>query len=134
MNSWAHFGHESGYVYTRTKLRLGGDETSEFGMAIHQGLYNFLAYATPEGKPVRPFAAGGVHFSNFVPPGASVTSGGGSTKVGLNYGGGVKIRITPMFAIRFDARQYWNGKPFDLPNQNGTLRQMELSAGFSFIM
>ena len=46
-------------------------------MAIHQGGYNFLLYATPEGTRIRPFATGGVVFANYVPPGASATSGGG---------------------------------------------------------
>jgi hypothetical protein len=50
-------------------------------MAIHQGFYNYLVYATKEGFRVRPFATGGGHFSNFVPPGVSVTQGGGVDEV-----------------------------------------------------
>jgi opacity protein-like surface antigen len=133
LNNWRFFGHEFGYGYNRSQLRT---ETQEQGMAIHQGLYTFLAYATPEGSKVRPFAAGGAHFNTYTPPGTSVTSGGGSTKFGFNYGGGVKVRITDIFAIRFDVRQYQNGKPFGevLQNRRGLLGQLEVSLGFGLVI
>lgn len=133
-NNYRFFGHELGYAYNRTQLRLNDTQPVEFGTAIHQGFYNFLGYATPEGSRVRPFATGGVHFSNFIWPGQSVTYGGGSTKFGVNYGGGIKVRITPIFALRLDVRQYFSGKPFDLPNQSGKIRLNEISAGFSLIL
>ncbi|MBL8219249.1 MAG: outer membrane beta-barrel protein [Bryobacterales bacterium] len=134
VNNWRFFGHEFGYGYNRTQLRL--EETStETGMAIHQGFYNFLAYATPDGSRVRPFMAGGGHFNNYTPPGASVTSGGGSTKIGFNYGGGVKVRVSPIFAIRFDVRQYQNSKPFEfLQNRKGLIGQLEVSVGFGLVI
>lgn len=132
LNSYRFFGHEFGYAYNRTNLTLSGQK---YGMAIHQGGYNFLAYALPEGSPVRPFFTGGAHFNNYVPPGSSVTSGGGSTKFGLNYGGGVKVRVSPMFLIRADVRQYHTPKPdFFIQAPSGWLRQTELSAGFSFAL
>jgi opacity protein-like surface antigen len=131
INNWVFAGQEFGYAYNRTQLSLGG---SEAGMAIHQGLYNFLVYATPEGTAVRPFATGGVHFSNFVPPGTSATSGGGDTKFGINYGGGIKVKVLPAWGIRLDVRQYRTGKPFDLPGVSGSLRQLEVSAGFMFML
>ena len=134
INQWTFFGHEIGYAYNRTRLRFAVDPPEEYGMAIHQSFYNFLAYATPEGTRIRPFATGGGHLSNFVPPGSSATQGGGDTKFGYNYGGGLKIRILPSIALRFDVRQYLTGKPFDLPNQTGRLSQLEVSAGVSFIM
>ncbi|MEZ5403618.1 MAG: outer membrane beta-barrel protein [Bryobacteraceae bacterium] len=134
LNNWAHFGHEMGYAYNRTTFRINSDPVQEAGTAIHQGIYNFLAYATPEGSRVRPFAAGGGHFSNFIFPGLSVTQGGGSNKIGYNYGGGVKIRVSPQWLIRFDVRQYVTGKPFDLPGQSGAIKQLEASIGFSFVM
>jgi len=126
-NNWRFLGHEVGYAYNRTKLVIGNDEA---GFGVHQGFYNFLAYATPEGSRVRPFVAGGGHFNNFVPPGASATSGQGDTKFGFNYGGGIKVKLNHMFGMRLDMRQYVTGKPFDLPNQTGKLRQTEISAGF----
>ncbi|MBS1828241.1 MAG: outer membrane beta-barrel protein [Acidobacteria bacterium] len=134
VNNWRHFGHEFGYGYNRTQLRV--EETgTETGMAIHQGFYNFLVYATPDGSRVRPFAAGGGHFNNYTPPGASVTSGGGSTKIGFNYGGGVKVRVSPIFAIRFDVRQYQNAKPFEfLQGRKGLIGQLEVSLGFGLVI
>jgi opacity protein-like surface antigen len=134
LNNWTFFGHEMGYAYNRTTFRINSTPVVEAGTAIHQGFYNFLAYATPEGSRVRPFAAGGAHFSNFIFPGFSVTQGGGSNKLGYNYGGGNKVRVKPNWAVRMDVRQYVTGKPFDFPDQSGTLKQLEVSLGLSFVM
>lgn len=132
INTGDRFGHEVGYAYNRTHLLFSG--VDQGGMAIHQGFYNFLVYATKEGSRVRPFATGGVHFSNFVPPGSSAQYGGGNTKFGFNYGAGVKVRISSMFGLRFDFRQYQTGKPFGLPYASGLLHQNEFSASFGFLM
>jgi len=134
INNYRFFGNEFGYAYNRTQLRFETTPAQEEGMAIHQGFYNFLAYALPEGSPVRPFVTGGGHFSTFTPPGTSVTQGGGDTKFGVNYGGGIKFRVSPIFGIRLDLRDYMTGKPFDLPNQSGRLHQLEISAGFSILL
>ncbi len=127
-----YMGHEIGYAYNRTQLAEIG--APDQGMAIHQGSYNFLLYATPDDWRFRPFATGGIHFSNFVPPGTSVSQGGGQTKFGFNYGAGVKIKISYKFGIRLDFRQYNTGKPFDLPLASGRLIQTEISAGFGLII
>ncbi len=130
LNNESHFGHEVQYAYSRTKLNAFGTEQ---GMAIHQGGYNFLLYATHEGSRIRPFATGGVMFANYVPPGSSATSGGGDNKFGFNYGGGVKVRVTSLFGLRLDVRQYTTPKPFGayFPYlRQGWLRQTEISGGF----
>jgi outer membrane protein with beta-barrel domain len=133
LNSWTLFGQEFGYAYNRSHLILAGQDQG--GMAIHQGFYNLLMYATKEGTRIRPFVTGGGHFSNFVPPGSSATYGQGSTKFGVNYGVGVKARLTNMFQIRFDARQFLTGKPFgDVLPVSGTLRQNEFSVGLGFVL
>ena len=133
INNWNYFGQEFGYGYNRTKLNLQGQEYGK--MAIHQGFYNFLAYATPEGSRIRPFATGGGHFSNFVPPGASAQYGQGENKFGYNYGGGIKTRVTDKFLFRVDFRQYVQGKPFgDSFPVDGSLKLNEISAGVSFIL
>ena len=67
------FGHEIQYAYNRTHL-VDNVNQVETGMAIHQGGYNFLVYATHEGKRVRPFGTGGFQFNNYVPPGAWAAS------------------------------------------------------------
>jgi opacity protein-like surface antigen len=133
INTAGHFGHEIQYAYSRTQLKYNDQGGIEQGMAIHQGGYNFLAYATSEGSRIRPFGTGGVGFSNYVPPGSSATSGGGSTKFGFSYGGGVKVRVTDLWAVRFDLRQYTTPKPFDLPLKSGWIRQTEVSAGIGIM-
>ena len=136
-NSAGHIGHEIQYAYNRTDLR---DNTGVIladqpraGMAIHQGGYNFLYYfiATKEGSNIRPFVTAGAHFSDYVLPGKA-TSQGSSVKAGFNYGVGVKVRLSTLFGIRLDLRQYGTGKPnwSDLlVNQSGLLQQTEASAG-----
>lgn len=133
-NTGRFLGGEFGYAYNRTQLHLDGPPVTEQGMAIHQGFADVLLYATPEGKRIRPFAAGGVGFSNFVPPGASAQYGQGDTKFGANYGAGVKVKVSTNWLVRFDFRQYETGKPFSLPNSSGLLFQNEISAGVSFTL
>jgi len=135
VNSEGRRGHEFGYAYNHGKLRLHTTPREEVGMPIHQGFYNFLVYATPEGSKVRPFATGGGHFSTFYPPGSSVFSGNGVTKFGLNYGGGIKVRVSEIFMVRLDVRDYAQGKP-DMYGQQGIkgwLHQLETSVGFAFV-
>jgi len=137
LNSWTMFGQEFGYAYNHTHLKLSsnGVDQDQGGMAIHQGFYNLLAYATKEGTRIRPFATGGVHFSNFVPPGASATQGQGSNKFGVNYGVGIKARISDKFQVRADFRQFLTGKPFgDTLPVSGSLRQNEISVGLGFVL
>src|ERR1035438_9151353 len=110
-NSSGHIGHEIEYAYNRTSVTdvtgvvLGAP--GSVGMAIHQGGYNLLYYfpAMNEERKVRPFVTGGVHISDSVLPGAATLSRT-SVKPGFNFGGGVKVRISTLFAVRFDLRQY----------------------------
>ncbi|MCX6621764.1 MAG: outer membrane beta-barrel protein [Acidobacteria bacterium] len=132
LNNWRFFGHEFGYAYNRSTLMLGGQ--SQGGMAIHQGFYDFLGYAAPEGSKIRPFVAGGVHFNNYTPPGSSASYGQGSNKFGINYGGGVKARVSEKFEVRFDVRQYANGKPFGIPGGSGWIKMNEISMGFGLVL
>jgi hypothetical protein len=132
-NTQKYFGHEVGYAYNRTNW-LDTTTMTEQGSAIHQGFYDFLVYTSAEGKKVRPFAAGGVQFNNYVWPGYSVSSGGGSTKFGFNFGGGVKVKLNPYLLMRFDVRNYTSPKPFDLPAQSGWLNQLETSVGISLTL
>jgi hypothetical protein len=127
-------GHEMQYAYNRTQLQFGtGATASKQGMAVHMGGYNYLLYANREGARVRPFATGGVGFANYAPPGSSASQGGGSNKYGVNYGGGVKLRVAGPYAVRFDVRQYATPKPFGLPLASGWIRINEISAGFGIV-
>jgi opacity protein-like surface antigen len=145
INSWRFMGHEFGYGYNHTSVDvppisqpiLAGQSqipAQNVSVPIHQGFYDFLVYATPEGTHVRPFAAGGVQFSSFFPPGTSAYYGNQETKYGVNYGGGVKFRITSIWGLRADFREYNMGKPLGsvLLNQSGRLRQQEYSIGITF--
>jgi opacity protein-like surface antigen len=133
LNTYRFFGHEFGYGYARTNVNIPG--SGSIAMGVHSGFYDFLAYPTAEGSKIRPFLAGGVGFNSFFPPGTSAYYGNQVTKFGLNYGGGIKARINSTWGVRFDIRQYTNGKP-DLfqtsEAPSGWLRQTEISAGVSF--
>jgi opacity protein-like surface antigen len=131
LNTREHLGYEFGYAYNRS--HLDGQGFSGEGMGIHQGFGDVLLYATPQEARVRPFVAGGLNFSNFVPPGQSAQYGQGSTKFGINYGGGVKFKVTGPWQLRFDVRQFNTGKPFDLGG-SGRLLQNEFSVGVSYTL
>src|ERR1051326_1962221 len=97
----------------------------------HQGFYDLLAYATPEGSHVRPFACGGVQFTSFSQSGSYSRE----TKYGVNYGGGIKGRGKEDWGLRLDIRQYNMGKPFhDVLNSSGRLQLYEFGVGISFMM
>ncbi|MGQ9632768.1 MAG: outer membrane beta-barrel protein [Bryobacteraceae bacterium] len=134
INPYSHFGYEAGYSYVRSNLDYAGQEVKA---AAHQGTFAMLAYLTPEGTRVRPFFAGGAQFSTFPYPGYSVSQGANETKFGINYGTGIKAKVTDRWLIRLDFRQYLSPKPdFGLAPQKpeGWLRMNEISMGFSFYM
>lgn len=141
-----HYGAEVGYAYNHTDLVfnpaaaviLGGtgvttvgssSSSASLGMHMHQGTFDGVYYPfTTDKAKVRPFVVAGVQFDNFVPPGGQ--SYNGSTKFGANFGGGVKVHVKGMWAVRFDAREYVTGKPsFGFANNSGALWQSEISAG-----
>lgn len=131
INTTDHLGYEFGYGHNRASL--GQEGSSSQGMAVHQGFGEVLLYATPQSARIRPFVAGGGHFSNFVPPGATATYGQGENKFGINYGGGIKVKVTGPWQVRFDFRQFNTGKPFGLGG-TGRMLQNEISAGISYTM
>ncbi len=138
LNTYRFMGHEIGYAYNRANLLV--EDGSVYGLGAHQGFYNLLVYALPEGSKIRPFIAGGAQFTNFMFPGYSVTSGGGGQmKFGLNYGFGVKARVTEKWLVRLDYRQYATPKPDfaelgALTPPHGWLRMNEISGGFAFTL
>jgi Outer membrane protein beta-barrel domain len=148
LNQGKFFGHEFGYAYSRTSLNSPATTTTagsigQPGQGItttipaqtisvpsHQGFYDFLVYAMPEGKVVRPFATGGVNFTAFSQPG----SYNRETKYGINYGGGIKVKVKDPWGFRLDVRQYNMSKPFSLPNASGRLLMWEFSGAVSFLL
>ena len=150
INNKRFTGHEFGYAYSRTGLDTpatiavtGGTlpgqgstttaiPASSLSLPSHQGFYDFLVYAVPEGKVVRPFAAGGVQFTAFSQPNSYNYNR--ETKYGINYGGGIKFKVKENWGFRLDARQYNMGKPFKLPNGSGRLLMWEFSGSVSFLL
>jgi hypothetical protein len=130
-NTGDHLGYEVGYMYNRTKLQFNNPPgTPGEGMAYHQVMFNGLWYFTPSDSRIRPFATAGLGFVNYAEPGTSAAYGGGSTELGVNYGGGVKVKIASRYGLRFDVRQATTPKPFGLPLASGWLRETEFSVGF----
>ena len=129
LNTYRFFGHEFGYGYSHSNTQIHTDPVQDNPTSIHQGFYDFLVYATPEGSRIRPFGAAGVNFTSFYPPGASVYNGGGQTKFGINYGAGIKVKLTQLFNARLDVRDYNTGKPFNFDNASGRLNQIQVSVG-----
>jgi opacity protein-like surface antigen len=124
LNTKKFSGFEVGYAYNRTGLHFNDGSTADIRFGEHQGTVNYLLYALPEGSKFRPFGTVGVGFNNYSFQGSS------NTKLGVNVGAGVKVKLTSLYAIRFDVREYFNGKPFDLPLKSGWIRQTEVSGGF----
>lgn len=129
INARELMGYEFGYAYNRTHLNFTGQGAT--GMAIHQGFGDVLLYGTKRDSRIRPFAAGGLNFSNFVPPGQTAQYGQGQTKFGFNYGGGIKVKVTGPWLMRIDFRQYNTGKPFDL-GAGGRLMQNTITVGVGY--
>ena len=123
LNTYQFFGHEIGYGYAHSSAEIPGQ--GSFALPVHSGFYNFLAYATREGSRIRPFATGGVQFSSFFPPGSSAYYGNQATKFGINYGGGLKFRLTGPWGARIDLRQYNTGKPGPVPDVRSSQRAAE---------
>jgi opacity protein-like surface antigen len=132
-NSGDHLGYEVGYMYNRTNLKYNDLGGVQGGMAYHQVAFNGLYYLTGPDSKVRPFGTVGVGFTNYAPPGSSAAYGGGSTKLGFNYGAGVKIKLTDRYGLRFDVRQATTPKPLGLVLASGWLRETEISAGFGIL-
>jgi len=142
LNTWRFLGHEFGYAYNHTSLftpattvnTLLGPVTTPAttsGLPAHQGFYDFLAYATPEGSHVRPFACGGVQFTSFSQAGTYSRE----TKYGINYGGGLKVKVKENWGFRLDVRQYNMSKPFNsVLTSSGRLLLYEFGVGISFMM
>ena len=137
LNTGRFFGHEFAYAYNRTQYN---SSSLTGGTAVHQGIYDLLVYAAAEGKKIRPFAAAGGNFTTFTFPGVALLQGTGNgiNKIGFNFGGGVKVRLSSKFLVRFDYREFFCGTPryygSTQINQNSLFRQQAISAGFSFVL
>jgi len=134
-----YFAHELSYAFQSAKFKETVDDQEfliltvrETKSQIHNYTYNFVVHATPRDSRVRPFVTGGVGATAYFPPGYSSFQTQGQTKVGYNYGAGVKFLLTDKYGIRFDVRDHVNGKPF-FRNIDGSLHLIETSMTVSYL-
>lgn len=124
--------HEISYGFERHNLEINGQKDSV--STIHQLFYDLVVHILPGASTVRPFVVGGVGAARFVPGDSELLQlASGETKLGWNYGGGVKVKLAPMFGVRFDVRDHVTSKPnfLELPNVSGKLHNLEISGGVS---
>jgi hypothetical protein len=139
LNTHEHLGYELSYFYSRSSLMYTvPPNQSSTGFGIHTVSGDALWHVTKRDSRVRPFVMGGLGFSNFVPPGSSASSGGGSNEFQVNYGGGVKFKVGSKWGhdwgIRADVRQFqYFSKPFGLFLSEGKLQQTEATVGFGIL-
>jgi Outer membrane protein beta-barrel domain len=134
-----HLGYEISYAYSRTSLNdnIAGQQSST-GMGMHTVSGDALWHFIKRDSRVRPYVIGGLGFTNFVPPGSSAASGGGSNEFQLNYGVGVKVKAFSKWGkdwgFRADLREYqYFSKPFGLYMANGSLQQTAATVGFGLL-
>ena len=153
-----HFSIEAAYSLGRNDLRIleledlpPQDRT--FDVTLHQVTGNLLFYLTPRERVLRPFATVGIgvtHFSptdeakvlaitdRFIKDPSSIEA---STKLSLNFGGGVEGSLHRWIGVRVDIRDHVSKIPrFGLPETssgpgglffpvNGSVHNIEISAG-----
>jgi outer membrane protein W len=139
LNTHERLGYELSYFYSRSSLDVNVPAaTGSTGFGIHTVSGDVLYHFVKRDSRIRPFVMGGLGFSNFVPPGSSATSGGGSNEFQVNYGGGVKFKVGSKWGhdwgIRADVKQFqYFSKPFGLYLANGKLQQTEATLGFGIL-
>ena len=134
LNSGFLTGHELSYGYERYDLNVGGQNEST--ASVQQIFYDFVVHFTPRSVSIRPFVLAGAGYASFTPGEDGVFAGAaGSNELGVNFGGGLKVKLHRFFGLRFDVRNHLTRKPnfLDLPNLDGRLHRMEYSAGASFL-
>jgi outer membrane protein W len=139
LNTRDRLGYELSYFYSRSSLNdnIPG-QSSSTGFGIHTVSGDVLYHFIKRDERIRPFVMGGLGFSNFVPPGSSAASGGGSNEFQVNYGAGIKVKVGSRWGkdwgIRADVRQFqYFNKPFGLFLANGKLQQTEATVGFGLL-
>lgn len=136
-NTSTLLANEFGYARETASLSATGGGSNDVN--VNQVYYNLVLHLLPKGLLVRPFVDGGVHLNRY--GGGAFTLGnvasgaiGGSTKVGFNYGGGLKVKVLPLLQLRLDIRQFQNPKPYGFDGADGLLRQLTVTAGIAFTL
>ncbi|MGD0221594.1 MAG: hypothetical protein ABSF71_04600 [Terriglobia bacterium] len=129
--------------------------TSDFGTSVESehGVRNqrfsgdLVAHAPKSFAGLKPYLAGGLEYDHFSQPGSSsdIFNGfsnvtlGAANKIGVNYGGGVDMKLLPHVALRVDVRDHLMTSPtYGLPSSSsigpfypisGVAHDLEYSAG-----
>lgn len=153
INTRGYYGHEFEYIQQKatfqTQYRTTVNDVAvatqlQDKITIQQASYNFLVYFMPNGEFLRPYVTGGVQAYKFGAPHFPEWPGGGSRNYGLNWGGGLKMKLGRAL-VRFDFRDYIGGKPYHLAfeqpsasslqttdNSGGRIHLREASVGLGF--
>ena len=134
LNSGVLFGHEWTYGYERHDLDY---RDSKAKATVHEASYNLVLHLTPRAGAIRPFVAAGVGVAAFrLNQKGPLERLGNSTNLGVNFGGGLKIRMSRMAGLRLDIRDHLTGKPAfkALPPLDGRLHRIEYSGGVSIFL
>lgn len=156
-NIWNHWSLEQSlginrFANVRFNRLIGSDAlNSSFDQANYSFMFNPVYHLTERGSRVRPFLTLGAGLMRYVPTdegradalrlGPAVLQS--STKAAMNYGGGIKARITDLIGLRFDLRGIWSGNPrLGLPEsgtapnlfipKGGSLHGLQTTGGISF--
>ncbi len=145
LNPHRYYGYELGYFQTRvtlqTRIQATSDvpkQTYDSKVTLHQAFFDFLVYWMPKNERWRPYFAGGAQAQQSSNPhGIPGWTGVSTRNYGVNYGGGIKIKLFNHALVRADLRQYLTGKPYGLnfPDSTfggGRVRQEEASFGIAF--
>jgi hypothetical protein len=130
VNSRGYYGHELSYSVQHMTFRTLDTITDEDDntvstefrdkIKLEQLSYNFLVYFMPRGERLRPFITGGAQVYRWGAPHFDIWPGGGYRNLGVNFGGGLKIKLLPHTLARLDVRDCIGGRPY--------VRQLQLSS------
>lgn len=144
-NTPGYYGHELGYLRSTTdfQTKIVENDTRvsyQDRIAVQQVFYNFMIYFMPAGERWRPFVTGGLQLQQYARPSVPNWAAQTGRTYGGNWGGGIKLLLHKHALVRFDARDYIGGKPYDLQYDTGAtgslpggglFHQLEFSAGLS---
>ncbi|MGO8819537.1 MAG: outer membrane beta-barrel protein [Terriglobia bacterium] len=143
-------GVEASYSNLRNNLAITNTSTpAEFGYGVHDQRFSgdLLAHAPKAFVGLRPYLAFGGEYDHFSQPGSpsgifdgfSDVTLGAANKVGVNYGGGVDMKLMPFISLRVDVRDHVMTSPtYGLPSKSsvgafypvgGIAHDLEYSAG-----
>jgi len=147
LNTSDYYGLEAHYLRSKARLDtrlIPADATARVPQSgnlwLNQLGVNGVSYFMPRRSRFRPFMTAGFHVANFGKPRIADFPERSSRKLGLNYGGGVKIRLFQNVRFRIDVRDIITGAPYDLQTSAsgtslssvGRFRQLEGTVGIGF--